>query len=184
MFNAIYRKKSNVDGRWEKLYTLFAKSPEEVAGDDLEAIKKALEEDNTAVPAGKDYREASTALSLLLFMGREKFPAALSAVFPDRGDTAAAILALQDFSANGVGLRLEKGEEADFYNRAKAVGESLEPWPLMEQMVRRYAVNVLLRVHDFNSVRDMLRELCGGMITLDTEGSTHVAELCNEFFEV
>lgn len=180
MFVAIYRRKAEIEERREEMYTLFSKTADEVRGDDLAAIKAALDADNSADPAGKDYREASTALSLLLFLGDDAFRGALSAVFPGREDTTEAIIAFRDF-VDTAKKRPAKGKEKSFFDQAVEVENNLGQWPMMARMVKQYTLSAMMQVKDFASVREMIRALCGEVLNWDAQTRKEVAELRNEF---
>lgn len=180
MFDAVFKRKVNEEGRREAMYALFAKAPEDVNKTDLEVIKTAVETDNAADPAGKDHRETSTALSLLLFLGDGRFPAAMAVVFPERKATAMAILGFRDF-VEETKNRPEKGTESEFRAKAADVAAKLKAWPMLQRMVTQYTINALLRVKNFASVQEMVRELCQEITGMDPQTRKEITDLCNEF---
>lgn len=174
--------------REELMMALLVKDAGSVGAEELNALRAAMEEDNDSDPGGKAYREASTALSLLLYFGamtkdgvnEEAFMEAFAAVFPEKQGNAGAILE--------AGRRMEGTKKkpltpdlAGEYEKVKAACEKLADWPLLALSVKRLYLNVAMRSREFLSLRPIIQELCGELSALNQETKENVVALCNEF---
>lgn len=186
MFNAIFLKNPDQE-QAEAFYALLDGEPGRVTEEELTAARAAMEQLNQRNEEDRAYRDASVVLSLFVLYGggtdafdREGYGRACAVLFPGRDGVEAAASCARAVAELKTVYYQELPER---YKELKAAGESMEGWKPVLLMAKRAFLDVMLRMQDFNLVKDTVQELSGEMLAMDAGLRESVTALRNEFGE-